>query len=169
MRLGGHLSGLSLRRQVLVLAMWPLLEQILAFFVGLTDLLISGRMAEGAERVAILDAMGLGGYVGWFFNILQGAVATGVMALVSRATGGRDGALFYAECPERLAFGETGQPGVVEFRTFEIEFAQLRQRGDLGESRFFPPGRTEGERLKILEAAKFRQSSACEVLHAVQV
>jgi Na+-driven multidrug efflux pump len=91
-RLGRHLAGLSLPRQVLVLAMWPLLEQVLAFFVGLTDLLISGRMAEGAERVAILDAMGLGGYVGWFFNILQGAVATGVMALVSRATGGRDGA-----------------------------------------------------------------------------
>lgn len=92
-RLGGHLAGLSLPRQVLVLAMWPLLEQILTFFVGLTDLLISGRMAEGAERVAVLDAMGLGGYVGWFFNILQGAVATGVMALVSRATGGRDAAL----------------------------------------------------------------------------
>jgi putative MATE family efflux protein len=65
----------------------------MAFFVGLTDLLISGRMAEGAERVAILDAMGLGGYVAWFFNILQGAVATGVMALVSRATGGGDHAL----------------------------------------------------------------------------
>ncbi len=88
--LGGRLGGLSLPRQVLVLAIWPLLEQVLAFFVGMTDLLISGRMAEGAERVAVLDAMGLGGYVGWFFNILQGAVATGVMAMVSRATGGRD-------------------------------------------------------------------------------
>lgn len=93
MRLGGRMAGLSLPKQVMVLAMWPLLEQILTFFVGLTDLLISGRMAEGVERVAILDAMGLGGYVGWFFNILQGAVATGVMALVSRATGGRDAAL----------------------------------------------------------------------------
>jgi putative MATE family efflux protein len=92
-RLGGRLEGLSLPRQVLVLAVWPLLEQVLTFFVGLTDLLISGRMAEGVERVAILDAMGLGGYVGWFFNILQGAVATGVMALVSRATGGRDATL----------------------------------------------------------------------------
>ena len=91
--LGGRLGGLSLPRQVLVLALWPLLEQVLAFLVGLTDLLISGRMAEGATRVAILDAMGLGGYVGWFFNILQGAVATGVMALVSRATGGRDAGL----------------------------------------------------------------------------
>lgn len=92
-RLGGRMAGLSLPRQVMVLALWPLLEQILAFFVGLTDLLISGRMADGAERVAILDAMGLGGYVGWFFNILQGAVATGVMALVSRATGGQNAAL----------------------------------------------------------------------------
>ena len=89
-QLGGRLAGLSLMQQVLILAMWPLLEQVLAFFVGLTDLFISGRMAEGAERVAILDAMGLGGYVGWFFNILQGAVATGVMALVARATGARD-------------------------------------------------------------------------------
>jgi putative MATE family efflux protein len=89
-RLGGRLAGLSLPRQVLALSLWPLLEQVLAFFVGLTDLLIAGRMAEGAERVAVLDAMGLGGYVGWFFNILQGAVATGVMALVSRATGARD-------------------------------------------------------------------------------
>ena len=92
-RLGGRMAGLSLPRQVFVLALWPLLEQVLAFFVGLTDLLIAGRMADGTERVAVLDAMGLGGYVGWFFNILQGAVATGVMALVSRATGGRDHAL----------------------------------------------------------------------------
>lgn len=88
--LGGRLAGRSLLGQVVVLAAWPLLEQVLAFFVGLTDLLISGRMAVGAERVAILDAMGLGGYVGWFFNILQGAVATGVMALVARATGAQD-------------------------------------------------------------------------------
>lgn len=89
-RLSGKLAGLSLTRQVVVLAFWPLLEQILAFFVGMTDLLISGRMVEGADRVAVLDAMGLGGYVAWFFNILQGAVATGVMALVSRAIGSRD-------------------------------------------------------------------------------
>lgn len=89
-RLGGRLAGLSLPRQVLTLAMWPLFEQVLAFFVGLTDLLIAGRMVDGPDRVAVLDAMGLGGYVNWFFNILQAAVATGVMALVSRATGARD-------------------------------------------------------------------------------
>lgn len=92
-RLGGRLAGLSLPRQVAILAIWPLLEQVLAFCVGLTDLLISGRIGSDADRVAILDAMGLGGYVGWFFNILQGAVATGVMALVSRATGAGDSKL----------------------------------------------------------------------------
>ena len=92
-RLGGMLAGLSLPRQVWVLALWPLLEQVLAFLVGLTDLLVAGRMVEGVQRVAVLDAMGLGGYIAWFFNILQGAVATGVMALVARATGAADPAL----------------------------------------------------------------------------
>lgn len=92
--LGGRLAGLSLPRQVAVLAVWPLLEQILAFCVGFTDLLISGRISsDEGVRVAILDAMGLGGYVSWFFNILQGAVATGVMALVSRAVGAGDPSL----------------------------------------------------------------------------
>jgi putative MATE family efflux protein len=81
---------MSLQRQVAVLAIWPLLEQVLAFSVGMTDLTIAGRMVGGVDRVAVLDALGLGGYVAWFFNILQGAVATGVMALVARAVGGRD-------------------------------------------------------------------------------
>lgn len=89
-RLGGKLGEMTLTKQVLTLAIWPLLEQILAFFVGMTDILIAGRMSEGADRIAILDAMSLGGYVGWFIYIFQGAVATGVMALVSRAAGARD-------------------------------------------------------------------------------
>ncbi|MEN9990866.1 MAG: hypothetical protein RLZZ224_568, partial [Verrucomicrobiota bacterium] len=88
--LAGKLGTLSLWRQVVMLAIWPLLENTLTFLVGITDIMISSRMAVGPERVAILDAMGLGGYVGWFFNILQGAVAIGVMALVSRACGARN-------------------------------------------------------------------------------
>ncbi|MGE9269367.1 MAG: MATE family efflux transporter, partial [Verrucomicrobiales bacterium] len=88
--LGGRLQGKTLLQQVGILAVWPLFEQILTFCVGMTDLLIATRMADGPERVAILDAMGLGGYVAWFFNILQIAVATGVMALVSRGTGAGD-------------------------------------------------------------------------------
>ncbi|MDE0826018.1 MAG: MATE family efflux transporter [Akkermansiaceae bacterium] len=88
--LGGRLAGLSLRRQVLVLATWPFLEQILGFMVSTVDLVLAGRMVAGTERIAIMDALGLGGYVAWLMMILQGAVGTGVMALVSRAAGARD-------------------------------------------------------------------------------
>jgi putative MATE family efflux protein len=91
--LAGRLGGLSLSRQVALLAFWPLLENAMTFLVGVTDVIVSSRMAVGETRVALLDAMGLGGYVGWFLNILQGAVAVGVMALVSRATGARDSLL----------------------------------------------------------------------------
>lgn len=91
--LAGRLGGLTLSRQVALLAIWPLLENAMTFLVGVTDIMVSSRMATGETRVALLDAMGLGGYVGWFFNILQGAVAVGVMALVSRAFGARDGLL----------------------------------------------------------------------------
>ena len=89
-KLPGKLGEMNLTMQVLSLAVWPLLEQILAFFVGMSDVLIAGRMAVGAEKIPVMDAMALGGYVAWFLFIFQGAVATGVMALVSRATGARD-------------------------------------------------------------------------------
>ncbi|MBK1882954.1 MATE family efflux transporter [Luteolibacter pohnpeiensis] len=90
-RLAGTLGGLSLPRQVAVLAFWPLLEQILAFFVGYSDQFIAGRMDERLyDKVAVLASMGFNVYLTWFSSILQGAMATGVMALVSRATGARD-------------------------------------------------------------------------------
>ncbi|MEP3214494.1 MAG: MATE family efflux transporter [Luteolibacter sp.] len=117
-RLGGRLGTMSLRKQVLTLAMWPLMEQVLAFFVGMTDILIAGRMAEGAERVAVLDAMGLGGYVGWFINIFQGAVATGVMALVSRATGARDEPLANRGLGQGLWLGAAA--GLVAFVVLQL-------------------------------------------------
>ena len=120
--LGGRLAGKTLLGQVGVLAVWPLLEQVLTFCVGMTDLLISGRMSEGAERVAILDAMGLGGYVAWFFNILQIAVATGVMALISRATGGKE---------ERLAKEGLGQGVWLGLTAGLVSMAVLLMAGPL--------------------------------------
>ncbi|MDP4720647.1 MAG: MATE family efflux transporter [Akkermansiaceae bacterium] len=120
-RLGGKLGGMSLRKQVLTLAMWPLMEQVLAFFVGMTDIFIAGHMVEGAERVAVLDAMGLGGYVGWFINIFQGAVATGVMALVSRATGARDEPLANRGLGQGLWLGTAA--GLVAF--FALEYGGI--------------------------------------------
>lgn len=92
-QLGGRLGRMSLKRQVATLALWPFLEQILGFLVATVDLIFTGRLAEGDLRVAMMDAMGLGGYTAWLLMIFQGAVGTGVMALVSRATGARDGDL----------------------------------------------------------------------------
>jgi putative MATE family efflux protein len=90
-RLAGTLGNLSLPRQVMVLAFWPLLEQLLAFCVGYSDQFIAGRMDERLyDKIAVLASMGFNVYLTWFSSILQGAMATGVMALVSRATGARD-------------------------------------------------------------------------------
>lgn len=87
--LAGRLGQLSLGRQVISLAIWPFLEQILSFMVNTVDLILATRMAEGEERVALMDALALGGYMMWLMMILQGAVATGVLAIISRAAGSR--------------------------------------------------------------------------------
>jgi putative MATE family efflux protein len=93
-RLAGTLGGLSLPRQVMVLAFWPLLEQLLAFCVGYSDQFIAGRMDERHfDKVAVLASMGFNVYLTWFASILQGAMGTGVMALVSRAVGARNRSL----------------------------------------------------------------------------
>jgi putative MATE family efflux protein len=121
--LHGRLGTMSLSRQVAVLAIWPLLENILAFVVGITDLVISSRMAIGESRVALLDAMGLGGYVAWFFNILQGAVGVGVMALVSRAYGARDMILAKKGLGQGLWLGITA--GVCSFFILQLGISFL--------------------------------------------
>ena len=90
MALGGKLAGLSLSRQVLALALWPFLQNLLGVGVGFADMMIAGRMESGPEGVAVMDMMGAGMYLMWLLMILQGAMATGAMALVSRSTGARD-------------------------------------------------------------------------------
>ncbi len=89
--LGGRLKGLSLRRQVIVLAIWPLLEFAMGSAVSFTDMAIAGGVTATPDlNTPILDAMSFGSYIAWLLFILQGAVATGTNALVSRAIGGRD-------------------------------------------------------------------------------
>lgn len=88
--LGGRLGGLSLRAQVLTLAVWPLLEQLMGFLVSSADMVLAGHAMQGDNRIAVMDALGLSAYVAWLMMILQGAVGVGVMALVSRAAGARD-------------------------------------------------------------------------------
>lgn len=89
-RLAGNLGNLSLGRQVIALALWPFLEQILSFMVNSVDLIIATRMSEGDARTDIMDALGFCGYVNWLIMILQGAVASGVLAIISRSAGARN-------------------------------------------------------------------------------
>ena len=58
MALGGKLAGLSLSRQVLALALWPFLQNLLGVGVGFADMMIAGRMESGPEGVAVMDMMG---------------------------------------------------------------------------------------------------------------
>lgn len=87
--LGGKLGGLSLRRQILVLAIWPLLEQVMAFLVGTVDMVLAARLEPEALAIAANDALGVAGYVGWLMGMMMGAVGIGASALVARAIGGR--------------------------------------------------------------------------------
>ena len=78
-QLPGRLAGLSVRRQVLVLAIWPFLEQLLGFCVGFVDTAIAGRLSvEATEAVAVAS------YVGWLLVLLFGSVGIGAAALVAR-------------------------------------------------------------------------------------
>lgn len=88
--LGGKLAGLSLSRQVLALALWPFLQNLMGVGVGFADMMIAGRMEKGEAGAAIMDMMGASMYLMWLLMILQGAMGTGAMALVSRSTGARD-------------------------------------------------------------------------------
>lgn len=88
--LGGKLGGLTLNQQIMALAMWPLLQNLLSVLVGFADRVIAGQVAPKGELEAVMDMMGLMMYMGWLMMIMQAAVATGAQALVSRAYGARD-------------------------------------------------------------------------------
>ena len=103
--LGGRLGGLSLRHQVLTLAAWPLLEQLMGFLVQSADIVIAGWAYRGGDRIAVMDAMGFSAYVGWLMMILQGSVGVGVMAVVSRAAGARDQAVASSALGQGLLVG----------------------------------------------------------------
>ncbi len=77
-----RLAGLSLPRQVALLAVWPFLELLLNALVGLVDTALAGRISEVA-----LDAIGVAAYIGWLVGLLHGAVGTGAAALIARSVG----------------------------------------------------------------------------------
>lgn len=99
-QLTGKLAGLSLPKQVFILALWPLLEQVLNFLVGTVDFAIAGRLpGENISRDAI-DAIAVASYFVWLMTILQAAAGVGAAAIVSRAIGASH---------RRLANAGTGQ------------------------------------------------------------
>ena len=77
--LGGRLGGLSLPRQVAVLAIWPFLQQVLAFLVNFVDTAIAGRLSVEAT-----NAIAIAAYFGWFLFLMTSAVGSGGAALIAR-------------------------------------------------------------------------------------
>lgn len=98
-QLSGKLSGKTLFQQVILLAFWPFLQNLMGTVVSFVDMMISGRMLpshitdyQGQEEVAeaMIEMMGPVVYVIWLMMILQGSIGMGAQALVARANGAKD-------------------------------------------------------------------------------
>ncbi len=89
-QLGGKLAGKSLPRQIVSIALWPLLEQVLSFIASSTSLFLATHMdTPGHLTEKIASGIGVTGYVMWLGFLMQGAVGMGATAIVSRMTGAR--------------------------------------------------------------------------------
>lgn len=89
-QLGGGLAGLSLPRQIVHIALWPLLEQVLSFVCASTSLFLATHMGTAGDVTEqIASGIGVTGYVMWLGFLMQGAVGMGATAIVSRMTGAR--------------------------------------------------------------------------------
>lgn len=103
--LSGRLAGRTLWRQVAMLAVWLLLEQLLNFMVGTVDLTLAGHLRPLALRVPAVDALGVGGYFMWLMGLFFAAVDVGASALVARAIGGRHRGLANAAVGQAMIIG----------------------------------------------------------------
>lgn len=89
-KLGGKLAGLSLPRQIVTIALWPLLEQVMSFICASTSLVLATGMGSNEHMTTqIASGIGITGYVLWLGFLMQGAVGMGATAIVSRMTGAR--------------------------------------------------------------------------------
>ncbi len=90
-RLSGKLAGLTLPQQIITIAFWPFLEQVISFIVTATDLYVATNMGvDNADTVALSDGMGAIMYLMWLGFVIQGSIMMGATAIVSRMTGARD-------------------------------------------------------------------------------
>lgn len=89
-QLGGKLAGLSLPRQIITIALWPLLEQVMSFICASTALILAtGMSQDGVVKEQLASGIGVTSYVMWLGFLMQGAVGMGATAIVSRMTGAR--------------------------------------------------------------------------------
>ncbi len=98
--LGGRLAGLSLPRQVAVLAIWPFFQQLLNWMVSAVDTGVAGRLSVEAA-----NAIGVTAFIAWLMSLLTMAVGSGAAALVSRAVGARHRGLANAGLAQALLLG----------------------------------------------------------------
>ncbi len=89
-QLGGKLAGKSLPRQIITIALWPLLEQVMSFICASISLVLATHMGtDDATTTQIASGIGVTGYVMWLGFLMQSAVGMGATAIVSRMTGAR--------------------------------------------------------------------------------
>lgn len=82
----GKLAGRTMWSAIWILS-WPvLLQQTATAFLGLVDKILAGNLPADI-RVAALDGLGIGAYVGWFIGIAMMGLGIGGQALIARAMG----------------------------------------------------------------------------------
>jgi MATE family multidrug resistance protein len=79
----------TLFRQVLIIAMPVMAEQVLHMLVGLTDTYLANHLPDPAFNAPAAAAVGTIAYVLWFVGLIVGAVGTGSTAIIARAIGAR--------------------------------------------------------------------------------
>ena len=99
--LSGRLAGLSLRRQIFVLAIWPFLQQLLSWLVSTVDTIVAGY--QPTEDAA--NAIAIGGYINWFMGLMVMSIGAGGAALIARAVGGGHKRLAHAGLGQTLVMG----------------------------------------------------------------
>lgn len=100
-QLSGRLAGLSLRRQIFVLAIWPFLQQLLSWLVSTVDTIVAGY--QPTEDAA--NAIAIGGYINWFMGLMVMGIGAGGAALIARAVGGGHKRLAHAGLGQTLVMG----------------------------------------------------------------
>src|SRR5947199_9737239 len=95
----------SLLRELFLLSMPVLAEQVLHMFVGLNDTYLANHVERGAstKNAAAAAAVGTVSYILWFVGLISGAVGSGATAIISRATGAKHRRLAHSICGQPMS------------------------------------------------------------------